>query len=80
MNFTLDELKRFQQNGTLESMILSHGLLPMQVLEIVLKEGSYYSDDNELLRSKCESLEEDIMDLEEELSLLEEELAACDCN
>lgn len=37
MNFTLDELKRFQQNGTLESMILSHGLLPMQVLEIVLE-------------------------------------------
>lgn len=38
MNFTLDELKRFQQNGTLESMILSHGLLPMQVLGIVLEE------------------------------------------
>jgi len=38
MNFTLDELKRFQQNGTLESMILSHGLLPMQVLDIVLEE------------------------------------------
>lgn len=76
MNFTLDELKRFQQNGTLESMILSHGLLPMQVLEIVLGDTVYDED----LEAKCKSLEEDIMDLEEELSLLEEELAECDCN
>ena len=76
MNFTLDELKRFQQNGTLESMILSHGLLPMQVLEIVLG-GTIYDED---LEAKCKSLEEEILDLEEELSLLEEELSECDCN
>ncbi len=75
MNFTLDELKRFQQNGTLESMILSHGLLPMQVLEIVLGNVSYDLDEIESLETKCRSLEEDIMNLEGELSLLEEELA-----
>ncbi len=80
MNFTLDELKRFQQNGTLESMILSHGLLPMQVLEIVLGDVSYDLDEIESLKAKCSSLEEDIMDLEEELSSLEEELVECDCN
>ena len=78
MNFTLDELKSIQQNGTLESMNLSHGLLHMQELEIVIGDVSNELDEIESLGTKCSSLEEDIMDLEEELSELEEELAECE--
>lgn len=38
MNFSLDELQRARLNGTLESLLLSHGQLPMKVLESVLKD------------------------------------------
>ncbi len=34
--FSYEELKRFAERGTLESMILSHGLLPLKVLEDLL--------------------------------------------
>lgn len=34
--FSYEELKRFTERGTLESMILSHGLLPLKVLEDLL--------------------------------------------
>lgn len=38
MNFSLDELQRARLNGTLESLLLSHGQLPMKVLETVLED------------------------------------------
>ena len=38
MNFSLDELQRARLNGTLESLLLSHGQLPMRVLERVLED------------------------------------------
>lgn len=38
MNFSLDELQRARLNGTLESLLLSHGQLPMKVLESVLED------------------------------------------
>lgn len=36
--FTVEELERFARNGTLESHILSNGLLPIRVLEFVLED------------------------------------------
>jgi len=38
MKFTIEELTRANNNGTLESLLLGHGLLPMNVLEEVLSQ------------------------------------------
>lgn len=38
MPFTVEELISFQGKGTLESHLLSNGLLPMKVLEFVLED------------------------------------------
>lgn len=56
--FTIEELISFQDKGTLESHLLSNGLLPMKVLEYVL-------EDTTLL--------ERISELEYQLDKLEEE-------
>lgn len=37
MIFSLEELEQYALRGTLESHILSHGLLPMDVLKYVLE-------------------------------------------
>jgi len=35
--FTVEELKRFAENGTLDGHLQSHGILPLQALIFVLK-------------------------------------------
>lgn len=40
--FTVEELERFALNGTLESHILSNGLLPLEVLNYFIKENAKY--------------------------------------
>lgn len=37
MNINLEELRSYADKGLLESFILSQGLLPMQVLELLIK-------------------------------------------
>ena len=61
INFSLDELIEFQQKGTLESHLLSHGLLPMDVLKVAL----------DLAEDRVNSLEEEINNLEKEWCSLE---------
>ncbi len=58
MNINLEELRSYADKGLLESFILSQGLLPMQVLELVIKEDNTTITD----------LEEQVDALEEELS------------
>ena len=40
MNIDLEELRSYADKGLLESFILSQGLLPMQVLELLIEEDN----------------------------------------
>lgn len=64
--FTLEELQRFALNGTLESHILSNGLIPMQILEQVLTDNTLHEQILQLQKDN-EALEEIIDDLKQDL-------------
>lgn len=71
ITFTLEELQRFNDNGTLESHILSAGLLPLNVLSFVLRENTVASEllEEELTRVETENtrLQEAVEDLNDQL-------------
>lgn len=47
MNINLEELRSYADKGLLESFILSQGLLPMQVLELLIKADNITINDLE---------------------------------
>ena len=62
--FTVEELKRFAENGTLDGHLQSHGILPLQALIFVLSSPT---------------LEEYIEELEDIIEKQEYRLSECSC-
>ena len=62
---TVEELKRFAENGTLDGHLQSHGILPLQALIFVLS-----SPDTDL---------DYIQELENEIDDLNDALSECSC-
>ena len=62
--FTVEELKRFAENGTLDGHLQSHGILPLQALIFVLSSPT---------------LEEYIEELEGIIEKQEYRLSECSC-
>jgi len=62
--FTVEELKRFAENGTLDGHLQSHGILPLQALIFVLSSPT---------------LEEYIEELEGIIEYQEYMLSECSC-
>ena len=57
MNLTLDDLMAANANGSLESLLLGYGMIPLDVLKFALEE----------VPPKIEALEEEITVLEDSL-------------
>lgn len=64
-----EELLSAHNNGTLEGLLLGHGILPMKVLGSVLEEET---SDVESLSSQITSLEEEVDSLLEQIADLED--------
>ena len=64
--FTVEELKRFAENGTLDGHLQSHGILPLQALIFVLNSPSPEEDY--------------IQELENEINELNDALSECSCS
>ena len=62
--FTVEELERFAENGTLDGHLQSHGILPLQALIFVLKSPT---------------LEEYVEELEDIIEKQEYKLSECPC-
>ena len=57
MKFNLEELQRANENGTLESLLLGHGVLPLEALKKCLEEAQEVV---ERLEVEVESLKESL--------------------
>jgi len=57
MKFSLEELYRANDNGSLESLLLGHGVLPLEALKMCLEESQEVVGD---LEGELESLRESI--------------------
>ena len=72
--FTIEELQRFAENGTLESYVHSHGVLPLSLLEHVLI--NYNAKEEEYLR-EIESLKDTVNYLKASVSISKTTLDSC---
>lgn len=72
--FTIEELQRFAENGTLESYVHSYGASPLALLEYVLI--NYNTKEEEYLR-EIESLEDDVESLKASVSNSKTTLDSC---
>lgn len=72
--FTIEELQRFAENGTLESYVHSYGASPLSLLEYVLI--NYNVKEEEYLR-EIESLEDTIDSLRASVSDAKATLDSC---
>ena len=72
--FTIEELRRFAENGTLESYVHSHGILPLSLLEYVLI--NYNAKEEEYLR-EIEWLEDTVDSLKASVSNSKTTLDSC---
>ncbi len=68
MTLSKEELLSAHNNGTLEGLLLGHGILPLQALESVLEEET---SERENLVSMINTLEKEVESLEEKIDDLE---------